>query len=426
MRKGSINIRQLLLWILTYIMIIMHGAVIWSAIIGEEYSSLIMVVLIIMSVIIYFKLPFRKSFLLYCVLTAVCYFISSFINGIGLGAGLNIKTAFIIDINILLASVLINLGKEKTLTMYVKIVVFFAFISVVCFAAQQLIGNEILPNVLFPYINWGRGHWGYLIYSYTRDVRNYGIFYEPGVYQILLNSALFVLLFWNDLLFISEKNKQKYIITILIAVATAASTTGYISTIILLGGFFIKKRGFSSVNRKLEKRILVIVILAVIFFSVDYFRNGDSSYISMYVFSKIDETDLATGTFNYNSSGGARLFMVDQALEALKTNPLFGVGSVDLSNAIADEFWAGFGAGNVLFGTIATKGLVTTLITLIPLLVIAYRNKRSNLEYIVLLLIFINTIVAQSQLLYGSFVLLMLYDHRKTARTAINLAKYKV
>lgn len=412
MRKSVINIRKLFLLILTYIMIIMHGAVIWSAVIGDGYSSLMIVAAITLFVIVYFDLPFRKSFLLYCVSTAACYFISAFMNGIGLSAGLNIKTALIIDINILLASTLINLGRDKAVTLYVKMVVFLAAISVVCFAGQQLIGNEILPTILFPRINWGRGHWGYLFYSYTKDARNYGMFYEPGVYQVLLNSVLYILFFWNDLLLISEKNKQRYIIVVLLAIATAASTTGYISAIILLAGFLIKRRGVSSEDRKLEKRILLIVVLAVVFFGIDYFRNGSDSYLSMYVINKIDETNLTSGAFNYNTSGGARLFIVNQALESLRTNPLFGVGSVNLSNTIADEFWSGFGTGNVLFSTIATKGLVTLLVTIVPVFYIAYRNRRNNLEFIIMLLIYINTVIAQSQLLYGSFILLALYEPR--------------
>lgn len=413
MRECTINIRKLFLLILTYIMIIMHGAVIWSGVIGDGYSSLMIVAAITLFVIVYFDLPFRKSFLLYCVSTAACYFISAFMNGIGLSAGLNIKTALIIDINILLASTLINLGRDKAVTLYVKMVVFLAAISVVCFAGQQLIGNEILPTILFPRINWGRGHWGYLFYSYTKDARNYGMFYEPGVYQVLLNSVLYILFFWDDLLLISEKNKQRYIIVVLLAIVTAASTTGYISAIILLAGFLIKRRGVNADERKLEKRILLIVAIVIIFFGVDYFRNSDNSYLSMYVFGKIDETTITTGAINYNSSGGARLFIVNQALEALKTNPFFGVGSINLSNAIADEFWSGFGTGNVLFSTIATKGLVTLLVTIVPVLYCAYNNRRNKIDFIVFLLVYFNTIVAQSQLLYSSFVFLALLGNLK-------------
>lgn len=425
MRECTINIRKLFLLILTYIMIIMHGAVIWSGVIGDGYASLLIVAVITLFVIIYFNLPFRKSFLLYCGLTAACYFISSFMNGIGLSAGLNIKTALIIDINILLASTLINLGKEKAVTLYVKMIVFFAFISVVCFACQQALGTEIFPSNLFPYLRWGRGHWGYLFYSYTTDARNYGIFYEPGVYQVLLNSVLYILFFWNDMLLVAEKNKQRYIIIVLLAIATTASTTGYISAIILLAGFLIKRRGVNANERKLEKRILLIVAIVIIFFGVDYFRNSDNSYLSIYVIRKINETNITTGAFNYNSSGGARLFIVNQALEALKTNPFFGMGSVSLSNSIADEFWSGFGTGNVLFSTIASKGLVTTFITIAPIIVVAYHNRKNNLSFMIYLLIYINTIVSQSQLLYGSFVLLALLREEQLGSSGIVEAKYE-
>lgn len=409
LRKGVINVRDVIQLILIYIMIIMHGAVIWSAIIGDGYVNLLIITLIALMIISGFHLPFRKTYLLYCAATAACYFISALMNGIGLSAGLNIKTAIIIDINILIASVAVNLNRQKAVTMFVKIMSLFAGISVICFFTQQIIGTGIFPSSLFPYINWGRGHWGYLIYSYTEDPRNYGIFYEPGVYQVLLNSALYLLLFRNDELLLKEKSNQKDLIIILLAIATAGSTTGYISMIIILLGFLIKRYSVHVKLKKYEKRLILIVLFMICFIIFDYIRNGSNSFLSTYVIDKLNETNITTGDFNYDTSGGARLFIIAQAIEALKKNPLFGVGSVSLSNAIADEFWLGFGTGNVLFSTIATKGLVTLLITIVPLLYIAYRNRRSNMEFVVFLLVYINTVVAQSQLLYGSFILLALY-----------------
>lgn len=414
LKKGVISVRNIVQIFLIYLMIIMHGAVIWSAIIGDGYVPLMFVAITVLLVIARFHLPFRKTYLLYCAATAACYFLSAFLNGIGLSAGLNIKTAIIIDINILIASTIFYLGKERAVTLYVKMVVFFAFISVICFACQQIIGTAAFPSSLFPYLRWGRGHWGYLFYSYTRDPRNYGIFYEPGVYQVLLNTVLYILLFWNEFLCVSSKAKQRYIIIILIAIATAASTTGYISALIILAAFLIKKHGVNPYTKKLERQIILIAVVVVVVFAFDYLRNGSESYFKMYVLDKINETNITTGEFNYNSSGGARLFIFNQALEALKTNPFFGVGSVSLSNSIASEFWSGFGTGNVLFSTIATKGLVTTFLTITPIIVIAYRNRKNNLSFIVYLLIYINTIVAQSQLLYSSFVLLALIGNLKT------------
>lgn len=64
MQKSTINIRNLFLVILTYILIIMHGAVIWSAIIGDSYASILIVAAFVMFTIAISHLPFRKSFLL--------------------------------------------------------------------------------------------------------------------------------------------------------------------------------------------------------------------------------------------------------------------------------------------------------------------------------------------------------------------------
>lgn len=400
----KLNIRVILHYVLIYIFVIMHGAVVWAGIIGNDYIALAAVLVIFAFCMCLFNIGFPKKLLVYAICLFTCYFLSAMLNDIGLSSGLNIKTALIIVINILAAYVIYRIDCQKVLQRFVNVIAFFAGASLIFYSTSILLGKAALVGPLFPQVDWGRGHIGWLLYSYTlKDMRNYGIFYEPGVYEVLLVSAIYFMIFYKSRFSYSKRKYNSILSVLIITLVTTGSTTGYISGMILLCGLL-----FSGEQKKEHKKIGILLILFIIFFFVDYWNNGDISLVSTYVLGKIEEMQLGGGTYNADSSGGARIFIVTQALEALKKNPFFGLGAHYLETRIANQFWDGFGTGNVLFGTIATKGLVTVIATLYPLLKSGYVNRTSILQYIIFVLLFVNTTIAQSQLVYGCFALMVL------------------
>ncbi len=400
----KINIKKTSLAYLTILAVIMHGAVYWSVYAQESYAVLGLVAvteLLILTFVAHSGI--QKWFLVYCVVSASCYFMAAFVNGIGLSAGLNIKTALIYDLNILTILVGFAIDKKKFINYFVWLITVISAISLFFYAVQSFLGKEAISS-FFTYVEWGRGHYVNLFYSFPlKDTRNYAVFYEPGVFQILTNSALYILIFGKNYFELSNK---KYIISILIlcaAILTSGSTTGYINLLLILSGII-----FTKGKTTLQKRISMLFFVAVIIVLIDYVINGMNSILSTYVLNKIFETQSSSGVTNYNTSGGARLYMFSLMLSALKQNPLFGIGGDAVNNAISTKFFEGFGTGNGLASLVAGKGLLTAFAIIGPFIYMGYKNRGIRFHYLILLMIYFNTVCAQSpySIMCCSFVLL--------------------
>ena len=104
----------------------------------------------------------------------------------------------------------------------------------------------------------------YLLSVYvTHSYRNYGIFWEPGAFQIFLNYGIIYELFCDK-----RKGKTIRIIALLTALITTFSTTGYISLCLILMAFFIESKN--------NNRILPILCLIPVAFFI--FSNSESYY----------------------------------------------------------------------------------------------------------------------------------------------------
>lgn len=400
-----LNIRRTSLLYLVVLAVITEGAVYYSVYAQESYVALAVIAVTVLLIAVLFQVGIPKWFLGYCIATAACYFMSAFMNGIGLSHGLNIKTALLYDIAVLIVIVALSIDYRKFINYFVGFVVLISAISLIFYAIQAIAGRDSISG-LFTYLSWGRGHYVNPLYTYAKkDTRNYGIFYEPGVFQIVTITALYLLVFGRKYF---DMESKKYIVAVIIlgaAVLTGGSTTGYINLLFIVAGTVLMK-GKSSLQKKIA--IIFGISIAVIF--LDYLVNADSSILSVYVLDKIFEMTESGELSYYTSSGGARLFMFNMALRGLKENPLFGIGNTRVETAVGSAFFEGFGTGNGLCVIIASKGLVTACTTIVPFLVMSYRKRQSIHQYVVLLLIYFNTIVAQSSntVVCCAFVLLMM------------------
>ena len=80
----------------------------------------------------------------------------------------------------------------------------------------------------------------------------------PGVYQIVLNAALFVLLFWKKKLYFgNEKQYRTATVIVLLTLITCQSTTGYLSMMVILLCFFFMRVGERDI-RMLKQKIAVL------------------------------------------------------------------------------------------------------------------------------------------------------------------------
>lgn len=401
-------------------LIVIHGAVYWSAYAGESYIALGVVYGIVVVILIRYKLGISKFYMHYLIATIFIFLLSAISNGTGLSRGLNIKTVFIINLNLLIVFVAYNIGRRTAIKYYINIVIFFAVISLVLYLTQNLFGRDIISR-MFTYIQWGRGHYVNPLYTYaTTDFRNYGIFYEPGVYQILLIASLYFLILTNNCCGYTEFKRMIYILILVATILTTGSTTGYINLGFILIGILLGKR-----RNKAESRIASVLAATVIVVIIEYFVNGDSSLIQTFLLDKLFAMKGSGRTLYFSSSGGARLFMIDMAIQALKENPLFGIGASRVNFAIFETFGEGFGTGNGLFSMIATKGLIPTTVIIGPILYLSYKNKISWQAYLIFILIYFNTVISQSTYSIGSpsFILMAMYKTNKIYSKNINVKR---
>lgn len=327
-------------------------------------------------------------------------------GGVGLSAFLQLATP------LLCTNMAICSNKKEFLNRYIKAVCFFAVISDVFWAVFLVFPQleKVWPAVeYFTQAIGSKGyetHWhgkGVLLYSFLEihPTRNCGIYTEPGVYQIVLNAALFILLFWKDKLhFKKAKDYNKALIIVLFTLVSCQSTTGYLSMLIIIGLFMLQKK--ADAQSKMKKRIMMLMILAVMILLVEYSFNGTDSILykqliqKLFGGSKSFTLDLSQG------SGKYRLGTIVYCLTMIAKHPL-GVGY--------DVFAAGKDTAMVaasLLSFACIYGVVTWAAVLVWLLTPVIKKDRTVVA-IAFILMFVNTTLGQTLLLYPAQVLFPIY-----------------
>lgn len=122
-----------------------------------------------------------------------------------------------------------------------------------------------------------RNYWG-LYYSYSNKLipRLSGIFWEPGVYQIYLNLALY---FYYK----NEIKDKKSLILICANLVFTQSTTGYIIGALLIGAIIVQTGWIFKFKKRIRKILLPIIALMAAGFAFIYkykttYVAGDSFY----------------------------------------------------------------------------------------------------------------------------------------------------
>lgn len=142
-------------------------------------------------------------------------------------------------------------------------------------------------------------------------LRNWGPFWEPGVFQIYLNIAIIILL-------LEKKRNYKKIILNIIAVITTFSTTGFIALVFIVLGFYLND----------SKRITIKHILVGIFCSLGSCTLFLNETFNELLFGKFSSNNIAY------ASTSSRLGSIVANILCIKTNPLLGVGVKKLNDIV--------------------------------------------------------------------------------------------
>ncbi len=190
--------------------------------------------------------------------------------------------------------------------------------------------------------------------------RNYGIFSEPGVYQLYLNWALFY----------EFRHKDKFrffdVLLFSLTILTTYSTAG-IPIMALEYVFFVLsgKNGERIRNdiKKTGKRFLKykLLIIAVGITALALFLGTSLRELVMFKIREFFATPTEVNSGNVSTY--TRVHSITASVYMIRSNPLFGVGIAEAKNVL-DQFSITSNT-NTILGTGAMYGLVALLIYLL-------------------------------------------------------------
>ena len=228
------------------------------------------------------------------------------------------------------------------------------------------------------------------------ESRNIGFYTEPGVYQAVLIGALFYLLFLRDRLRIGQREFVFEFILLTLTMVSCGSTTGYISFLILIFGYFVAQRSFA-----LKGRVAIVLALFLMLIAVDWTIRRDKSLVHENLISKIVSPN---NSFTLDQgNGGVRLDSVRASFESLVSHPM-GVG---FDRIMETKGELAVGAG--LFITAAALGFLFLVTFLIWLLVPVFMSDIGLAAKVVYVAIYLLYAVSQALVVTPVLVSVSLY-----------------
>lgn len=146
--------------------------------------------------------------------------------------------------------------------------------------------------------------------------RNVGIFREPAVYQIILNSMIFVLLFMKPAE-LNDRLRKRLVFLYVAAIVTTGSATGYGTSLVIFIAYFISKK---SSGERISVSIPVLLGLFFVFIlAISFLLNPD--WIENSVLGRF----INDGQLAFDASGEARVGAANAAISLISEHP-FGCG----------------------------------------------------------------------------------------------------
>lgn len=339
-----------------------------------------------------------------------------------ISGGIGITSWFQWTSIILVTLVAVRFSTENFVDRFLNLVIFMAICSLIGFMWQMVDINSLRRILLLH----GKLAQSYTEFSYFQnDViktlvqypfdglllyvvngshtgRNVGIYTEPGIYQMVINTAIYLLLFGKNKF--SRKKKRNSLIILIVTLISIQSATGFIGGILVLLVYsFNHSRKFKEKNDKSIRRYVVWIIgFGVFFVLAEYIIRGSKSFIYRLLLHKIFESFGVTTVAL--TSGGARLGMILTCLKLMVTQP-WGIG-FDGTQAVIQMDTSRF-AGAAIMEYGAALGLIPFIVTFYWFFSPVLRNTRINqIEKLLIIVVFLNTLLAQSAPFYPVLIML--------------------
>lgn len=398
--KGTVSVSAVMQYFFLFLIYISHGAVLYT--LNSSQISIAIIVLCVVY-IAFHRNMYKNFYVVHIIIFAALMGMLMLLHS----QPYIMQVAFRIIESLLLLIVTYWIDKKQFINRFVKLTLFFAVVSL-GFYFVQVIEPRTLQGVLKlqpPVTGWETspfyGKWLYTYRGIYALYRNNGIFTEPGLYQMILNSALAIVLFFPELVSYSKTRYRTVIVILVITIITTSSTSGYMGLLIIIVGYMMKKNK-SIYDKGLKKYTVLILIAAVIGVLWDYYIRANDSILYINVISKFEDIGVLE-----NASGGARLSVIELCAGLFAQNPtkvLFGFGYSTISSVMAMSGTKT--AGAFIFYFLTAAGLPVTIYLLYPYLIRPIKNKGYLIEIVVFILLYFNTSLAQSREAYPSLLLL--------------------
>lgn len=247
--------------------------------------------------------------------------------------------------------------------------------------AEKWIGNGVAQNIRNLFI---------CVFPLGANYkRNWGIFYEPGMFAFFLNVSIYIMIF------VTQKINVRRLAILSIALATTTSTNGYITLAIIYLSYFLQNENsvrnsnlemFSKKNKsKKQKRIFLIFSMVGVFVLIRFFLNNPERL--RFLVGKLGELN----GLKTEGSGYERINAVRLAMNAFMLNPFWGLSVSGISS---------FAQGSIMTFTpmqwFATYGILYGVVCNLGLVLFAVNSSRRMLPNVLQIAILYSMIVTQN------------------------------
>lgn len=349
-----------------------------------------------------------KKMLFFCVaITLNVLFVRLVSGGVGIDFLLHSLSA------IMITYVAYKYDREHFFSRFVKFVCFLSVVSLIIWMSTLLFPNFYQNLTLFSYSPYAKKFYfsatdytsipvvyhGAVFYTMRTGnelIRNNGIFNEPGLYQIILCTALYFILFFSEKISSDKKTIRKYAIIIIITILSCRSTTGYLSLFAIIVGFFLQK------NTSKSTKLGIVFALGILIFGIDWIVNGIDSVLGQVVASKIQ---FGPHGISFTKSAFFRANTTSITLVLLASNP-FGMG---YDRFVSQLISAGgiYGSGNGLMNTIGALGIQMVAIIIVFFVVPTFKNRKTLMSFLIAMFMYVNTTMGQADIFYPALLILM-------------------
>ena len=324
--------------------------------------------------------------------------------------GMTIGTMLSLLSRFLLIYISVAIDPDEYLMRLVKLVAVFASISDIIFVSHFIGLTPLLALISRWFYRIPSGMWyggdtyGLFFFVFKLDdlTRNSYMFGEPGEYQMIINTALFFLLFFSNRIYMEDKQKRNLLILFLITLLTIQSTSGFFSLAVILILSLLQNR--NKMGKAMRRLLIAIVFVALTYCA--FFASKDSILYT----ALIDKITSSTGHIDLAQSTGAdRVNPYFELMLNLKEEPLqviFGVGP----NGLESTSLGGYSANGIV-NLIMMCGIVFV----VPLY---YYMIKKNVKYsnnifssIAAVFVVINQGLGQPEMISIFSILILLYPY---------------